>query len=664
MKIMGEGHTKRLACIPAALILAILSLVGTAGAQNKILYTTQTNPPAPNVPPGSKSYDPTLAWASHVCSDNNLPMPSGSEIEWASVLDPGQDAETNLVAVSGTAVYNPQPDESGFCKTGDPDEPKSCSSDSDCSSCGGFCDLAQGPSCSGGSCFSPWTNPQVGSPVACVNDAQCGPSGTCLALGRSRGDIEMTHPFGFDYDVAIAPDPDYEQLLSSGNLESIHVDQTDSSGQTALPGFEDIVYPYLHATSGITKGWCSPKFDTRCTSSADCGAGSSCEGIIQGLGLGGGSKPLHGTLGLETDHDLIPETYQPRDGDRMVAFGRWIVDCGHGDDKAHTPGWHTEIHPPLLLATGRGSGSGFFSAKCSNEQTCSSVLGRPFLISQNFGDGPFAKHLWNELEKLGCVEVTGPTLSAAVAELGPYAGLPNCSLGLDPVCACNGSPSCIACEAASCLGLDTFDVDSPFGAPCTTQLEARPKVGRVPFLGKVPFGTQEMQYYIRPANDRINAGDRMLAKWRLTARDGVTVALSNSGEAGVLVDVTMDQSKYSAADLPPKQDWVKDPGELSPALEFAGFLDLFGLFLPAQLQALIINRGLFTDRYQAPEAPLNDAAPSISFADNLDATVQAAQTIDDSQPFPVSGRINVGWFRCNPGGPYVAECKCPESLMG
>src|SRR5262249_48079077 len=196
----------------------------------------------------------------------------------------------------------------------------------DCRTCAGTCCKGSPTSRSGGSCFSPWTNPQVGSQVACVNDAQCGPGDTCIALGRSRSDLQATHPFGFDYDVAIAPDHDYEQLLSSGNLESIHVDfKADSSGQTARPGFEDIVYPYLHATTGITKGWCSPRFDTRCTSSADCGAGNSCEGIIQGFGLGGGTEPLHGTLGLETDHDLIPESYQPHDGDRMVAFGRWIV---------------------------------------------------------------------------------------------------------------------------------------------------------------------------------------------------------------------------------------------------------------------------------------------------------------------------------------------------
>ena len=43
--------------------------------------------------------------------------------------------------------------------------------------------------------------------------------------------------------------------------------------------------------------------------------------------------------------------------------------------------------------------------------------------------------------------------------------------------------------------------------------------------------------------------------------------------------------------------------------------------------------------------------------------MQAAQTLDDTQPFPVSGRINVGWFRCSPGGPYVAECTGPTTTL-
>jgi hypothetical protein len=198
-----------------------------------------------------------------------------------------------------------------------------------------------------------------------------------------------------------------------------------------------------------------------------------------------------------------------------------------------------------------------------------------------------------------------------------------------------------------------------FGAPCSTAIEARAKVSRVPFAGRPGIGTQEMEYFIRPANDRLHSGDRMLAKYRLTARNGVTVALSDAGDDGVRVRVTMDENAYNPAPLPRKQDWVNFSDEIPlPAL-----IALFGIFGPAVPQALIVNRGVFSDRFDAPQAPANDSAPTVSFADQLDATKQAAQTIDDSRPFPVSGRINVGWFRCSAGGPYGAFCAGPQTSV-
>jgi len=369
---------------------------------------------------------------------------------------------------------------------------------------------------------------------------------------------------------------------------------------------------------------------------------------------------------METDHDLFPDAYQPHDGDRAAVFGRWIVDCGHGDETKNNtliPGFHTEIHPPLLVATGRHTGHGAFSANCSGEQTCSSLIGRPYLISQYFGDGYFLKHLAHEAEKLGCLEVTGPVFETAFKD---YAGLgfQDCTGGLDPTCVCNDDAACIACEGLSCSALDTCGAcpvfppacaacavsAPPFGLTCTTQLEERPSVNRVPFVSK-----PDMQYYIEPGNDRRNPGDRMLVEWHMTARNGVTVALSNGGDAaGVLVDVTMDHGKYNAAALPAKQDWAWHDSR-TDALQIV--LDIFANFIPPDIpQAVILQNGIFSDRYQAPAAPANDSSPTTKFADQLDGTAQAAQDIDDSQPFPVSGRINVGWFRCNAGGPYGADC--------
>src|SRR5215467_3998313 len=104
---MVRRNIKHLTDIFVTLAVIIVGLLGSASAQkNDVVYTKQTNPPAPGVTPPSHSYDPGLTWAADVCSSIHLPLPHGSEIEWRSVLDPNQDAEAegHLVAVSGTMV--------------------------------------------------------------------------------------------------------------------------------------------------------------------------------------------------------------------------------------------------------------------------------------------------------------------------------------------------------------------------------------------------------------------------------------------------------------------------------------------------------------------------------------------------------------------------------
>jgi hypothetical protein len=681
----------------SAFVAVSLALAGAARADHRILYTTQTNPAPPGMDPLDNSYGDFQTWSNAICGGGKS-FPYGTEYEWVPVLDSG-DAETTLVGLSGYAAYNPQPDESGYCTGGTcPAQPMACSSGFDCfSSCGGGCDMAQGPSCAGGLCISPWSKFPDGVtmdqlPIACVNDAQCATAcgGTCTALGRSRGDLQMTHPFGFDYDVAIAPDPGYTGLLARGNVEVRHI---EIDGQTALSGFEDIVYPYEHATTpanGTMQGWCAPKFDARCSTNADCASGL-CEGVVNGLGLnacsggfndgnrcaaakdcpgGGTCQPwFPGTIGMETDHDLIPDAYQPKDGDRVAVFGHWIVDCGHGD-KFVVPGFHTEIHPPLLVAAGRETGGGAFGAKCSAEQSCTNVIGRPYLVSQNLGDGATVRHLEHETLKLGCLEATGPLVSAGLeveALLGnSFDNLPDCSIGLDPTCVCNDDLGCIACEAASCAALDLCfttgiacgGADPPLGDPCSTSIEARARVDRVPFKDK-----QTMQYFVEPENARRNPGDKMLVKWQLTARTGVTVGLSSAGDAGVQVNVTMDHDAYQTAPppLPPKHDWVAFSDEIYPGFSWGGLGSLL-LALVAPVQTAIADQGVFNDRYDAPSAPDNTNSPNIKLSDQLDGTMQAAD-IDNSQPFPLSGKLNVGWFRCSAGGPYGADCGGPRTSM-
>ena len=60
--------------------------------------------------------------------------------------------------------------------------------------------------------------------------------------------------------------------------------------------------------------------------------------------LGNQVKDLGGALGVEGEQWYYPVGFRPEAGDRAVARGLWVVDCGH-------PDWHAELHPASLLAS-------------------------------------------------------------------------------------------------------------------------------------------------------------------------------------------------------------------------------------------------------------------------------------------------------------------------
>lgn len=84
------------------------------------------------------------------------------------------------------------------------------------------------------------------------------------------------------------------------------------------------------------------------------------ERIIQiaGTGSAGDESPPTGTLHWELSRGLVPHQtdttihpgFAPQAGDRVITWGRWIVDCQHAD-------YHTEIHPPVFAAFGRQQGT-------------------------------------------------------------------------------------------------------------------------------------------------------------------------------------------------------------------------------------------------------------------------------------------------------------------
>jgi len=124
--------------------------------------------------------------------------------------------------------------------------------------------------------------------------------------------------------------------------------------------------------------------------------------------IGGGNAGKYrvpNTMGVEIDYDLIPPGFEPRLGDRVAAYGRWIVDAGHSS-------LHTEIHPYLLMGVATAVQAplvqGFNGPAAWTRFT---LIGRPYMTSQLYyvgggeGEGVESKVLsWTDSWKRDATE--------------------------------------------------------------------------------------------------------------------------------------------------------------------------------------------------------------------------------------------------------------------
>jgi hypothetical protein len=347
-----------------------------------------------------------------------------------------------------------------------------------------------------------------------------------LRQGISGGDVPFTHPFGFDWEFYVAPDPQYDCLLASPNK-----DVTDGDYFGAKQAAKD-------------------------------------------LGLS-----LSGVLGVETDQGLIPPAYRVVPSDRVAGlirvavFGRWIVDDGE-------PDFHTEIHPPLLLAGAK---------QISEDETYSTVVGRPYLVGQEFGDGALREHL--------------------LIEAGKTWGDPR-----------------------YCF---------PPLIPCSTQIEAHPPIMPKPFRGN-----PSMSYLVRPFSPRHSPNDKLTMLFHFTVRTGVTVTLSNADSDGVRVSLEMNEQEYKPVPLPP-------PGNSEPTVSFGDIIDLAGPAWAKILKDIfdvlpnpLLDSGIKTDHYDAPVASsVHDSEVTTVAVDDLGSVAHYSVDDSDSQPFPVYGWLDVRWER-------------------
>jgi len=367
-----------------------------------------------------------------------------------------------------------------------------------------------------------------------LNNPMVGLTGWVVHPSLSQGDVWFVHPFGFDFEFYIVPDPRYERLLAASN-----------TGVTPGTGAVDKDYHDANTTAN-NLGLTAPK----------------------------------GVLGVETDQGLVPPSFRNlvTDGTRIATFGRWIVDCGHDD-------FHSEIHAPLLMAVAKPAPppTGVLGA---SEMTSVQIMSRPYTVSQQFAEGNIVDHLLAEVAKV-----------------------------------------------------ETTILDIPF----STHVEAHPTVFTTPYDGR-PYIKLLVQppprKHVSPIAFPLQ---RLMVSYHFTHRTGVAVQVFDAGNGTVGIIIVLGD--LNPAPLPPKHDltvqWDQLGSKYSYIIDALQIADILTLDIAS---ALILNRGILTDIYDAPSAssPLDNQ--------NIAATVRIDQlqpwaglSEDDTQPFPIYGWLNVWW---------------------
>ena len=306
----------------------------------------------------------------------------------------------------------------------------------------------------------------------------------------SQGDVWFVHPFGFDFEYYIVPDPQYEGLLAASN-----------TGVTPGTGAQDSDYVAAN-NAAHDIGLDAPK----------------------------------GVLGVETDQGLVPPLFRNliTNGARIATFGRWIVDCGHND-------FHTEIHAPLLMAVATPSPPAR-GARGGSQMTSLQIMSRPYTVSQQFAEGNFIDHLLAEVAK---VETT------------------------------------------------------ILGIPLSWRVEAHPTIFTTPYEGR-PF----IKLLVQPPPIKLNPvlpPPTLMVSYHFTHRAGVAVQVYNAGNGTVGIAIVLGD--LNPATLPPKHDltvqWSQLGRQYSYVIDALQIADILTLDI---LSAIILNRGILTDIYDAPSA--------------------------------------------------------------
>ena len=361
----------------------------------------------------------------------------------------------------------------------------------------------------------------------------------------STGDVWFTHPWWYDWEYYIAPDPQYENLLAP-DFANTGIDTSKSPGDSGYVSEPDL-------------------------------AAATTEAQKEGLGA-----PF-GVLGVEIDQFLVPDwfrqTVQPLDQPRtrIATFGRWIVDSGH-------PDFHTEIHPPLLTATANvlPPPQGVWGA---SERTHVEIMSRPFTVSQKFSEGNFIDHLVAEAEKVE---------------------------------------------------------EAILWIPRSTRMEAHPHVYTVPYSG-CPL----IQLFVKPPTPRSRDAipeQTLTVKFHFTTRTNVAAVAYDASDDTVGIIIVLGPA--TPAGLPTKHDynvsWDDVENYLGEGWLVALLTELDVVYDPAAIW--ILRRGVKTDQYDPPIAASDKDTVNVAGPLPLSQLTGAmGYAVDDTQPFPVYGCMDVYW---------------------
>jgi hypothetical protein len=442
---------------------------------------------------------------------------------------------------------------------------------------------------------------------------------------------DKTFPEGvmYEWGQASAPLEEYDQFSIVGTSGWI-IEQPDES-QSDFPFDHPFgVSVFDSSKCGFTKPWdwefqmaldnkngYANLFSPANTIGEDGGPLPTFPDSIAGLAV------PNGTLGVEMDSALLPQSFRSRvnAGDRVAIFGRWILDQGHDTPVNGVNGkqYRTEIHPPLVLATGSvqqvGNGPQFTQVL---------FMSRPFLVGQTYcldpknayqdgvdDDGGYWDHLLKEL-----VKVIGP-----------------------PV--------------INILGIGE-----------SWKVEAHPKIKSYPFKG-----VQILHFIVRPPPPITTPGHihigpitgtqpshvRLEVSYQFTVRSGCAVQVMSTAEGQVDVIVVLNSAGYNPPQLPNRRDRNYSRQELdclskgtgTKILELDALMTALGLLTGGPVDAVkvaaVLSTGIKTDEYDSlPEVNILDAGKAVNaYADNIPAG--QGITVNDDQPYPIYGWLTTKW---------------------